>query len=259
MNNFSFRAGPSELTLDRVCISFPLYHGGSRSLKKGLIFRGTGGHLASDAGQRIFVQALRDVSLSFRTGDRIALIGDNGAGKTTLLRAMAGIYEPVSGMVSSRGRISPMFDISLGIDGEINGFDNIRLRGSILGLTAREIEEKMADIISFTELGDFLSIPVRTYSSGMMTRLTFAVATCFSPEILLMDEWIAAGDVGFLSRAHQRMVNFVSSAGILVLASHSPDICRQWCNKAVWMEGGMVKLEGDVDTVLERYQNHTAA
>jgi ABC-2 type transport system ATP-binding protein/lipopolysaccharide transport system ATP-binding protein len=199
------------------------------------------------------VEALRQVSLAFRTGDRVALVGRNGAGKTTLLRAMAGIYEPVSGEVRSRGRISPMFDISLGIDGDVSGYDNIRMRGLILGLSAREIEERMADIVEFTELGDYLDIPVRTYSSGMMTRLTFGVATCFSPDILLMDEWIVAGDAGFLTKAQHRIEAFVEKAGILVLASHSTEICLKWCNKAVWMERGEVKMVGEVNAVIDRY------
>lgn len=245
----------SELLLENVSVSFPIYHGGSRSLKKSLLFRGSGGQLASDASHRIVVEALRDVSLSFHTGDRVALVGNNGAGKTTLLRVMAGIYEPVTGAVTSRGRISPMFDISLGIDGDISGYDNIRLRGLILGLSASEIEERMADIAEFTELGDYLDIPVRTYSSGMMTRLTFAVATCFAPEILLMDEWIVAGDAGFLVKAQHRIESFVKKAGILVLASHSTEICRQWCNKAVWMERGAVRMVGDIDSVLECYES----
>jgi ABC-2 type transport system ATP-binding protein/lipopolysaccharide transport system ATP-binding protein len=196
--------------------------------------------------------------MEFRTGDRVALIGNNGAGKTTLLRVMAGIYEPVTGEVKSRGRISPMFDISLGIDGDISGYDNIRLRGLILGLPAREIEERMAEIAEFTELGDYLDIPVRTYSSGMMTRLTFAVATCFSPEILLMDEWILAGDAGFLAKAQHRVEAFVERAGILVLASHSTEICRRWCNKAVWMERGEVKMAGDISAVLDGYNSVAA-
>ncbi|MGM5024423.1 ABC transporter ATP-binding protein [Tardiphaga sp. 367_B4_N1_1] len=249
----------SELSLKNVSVSFPIYHGGSRSLKKSLLFRSSGGQLASDASQRITVEALRNVSLGFRTGDRVALIGNNGAGKTTLLRVLAGIYEPVSGEVRSRGRISPMFDISLGIDGDISGYDNIRLRGLILGLSAKEIEERMEDITAFTELGDYLDIPVRTYSSGMMTRLTFAVATCFEPEILLMDEWIVAGDAGFLVKAQHRIENFVEKAGILVLASHSTEICKRWCNKAVWMERGEVKLTGDIDMVLDSYNAVAAA
>jgi ABC-type polysaccharide/polyol phosphate transport system ATPase subunit len=249
----------SELSLDNVSVSFPIYHGGSRSLKKSLLFRGSGGQLASDASHRITVEALRNVSMEFRTGDRVALIGNNGAGKTTLLRVMAGIYEPVTGVVKSRGRISPMFDISLGIDGDISGYDNIRLRGLILGLPAREIEERMADIAEFTELGDYLDIPVRTYSSGMMTRLTFAVATCFSPEILLMDEWIVAGDAGFLAKAQHRVEAFVEQAGILVLASHSTEICRRWCNKAVWLERGEVKMAADISAVIDSYNGVAVA
>src|SRR5260370_29797530 len=217
------------------------------------LFRGFGGQLASDASHRIVVQALRNVSLEFQTGDRVALIGTNGAGKTTLLRAMAGIYEPVTGVVKSLGRISPMIDISLGIEGDISGYDNIRLRGLILGLSANEIEDRMSDIVEFTELGDYLDIPVRTYSSGMMTRLTFAVATCFAPEIVLMDEWIVAGDAAFLAKAQPRIEAFVKHACILVLASDSSDICRQWCNKAVWMERGEVKLHGDIESVLDAY------
>ena len=247
----------SELLLENVGVSFPIYHGGSRSLKKSLLFRGSGGQLASDASHRVVVQALRNVSLRFQTGDRVALIGTNGAGKTTLLRVMAGIYEPVTWhpAVKSLGRISPMFDIGLEIDGDAGGYDNIRLRGTILGLSAYEIEERMADIVEFTELGDYLEIPVRTYSSGMLTRLTFAVATCFAPEIVLMDEWIVAGDAGFLTRAQQRIETFVKKAGILVLASHSSEICRHWCNKAVWMERGEVKLQGDIEDVLDRYND----
>jgi ABC-type polysaccharide/polyol phosphate transport system ATPase subunit len=251
--------GHSQLTLKDVSVSFPIYHGGSRSLKKALLFRGSGGQLASDASQRITVEALRSVSLSFQTGDRVALVGHNGAGKTTLLRVMAGIHEPVSGDVVSRGRISPMFDISLGIDGDISGCDNIRLRGLILGLSAKEIEERMADITEFTELGDYLDIPVRTYSSGMMSRLTFAVATCFEPEILLMDEWIVAGDANFLAKAQKRIEGFVEKAGILVLASHSTEICRKWCNKAVWMDRGEVKMVGDIEDVLKTYNNSLSA
>jgi ABC-type polysaccharide/polyol phosphate transport system ATPase subunit len=249
----SKHAGETELTLQDVSVSFPLYQSGSRSLKKRLMFRGTGGRLASDANHRIVVEALRNVTLSLTAGDRIALIGSNGAGKTTLLRVMAGVYEPFQGVITSAGRISPMFDISLGIDNDISGYDNIRLRGLILGLTAGQIEELMPGIAEFTELGDYLDLPVRTYSSGMMARLTFAVATCFSPEILLMDEWIVAGDAGFLAKAQHRIEAFVEQVSILVLASHSVEICRKWCNKAVWLERGEIKMQGDIETVLAAY------
>lgn len=249
-------AAPSlttQISLENVNVSFPIYHGGSRSLKKSLVFRGTGGHLATDANQRLIVEALRNLSLQIRSGDRIALVGANGAGKTTLLRVMAGIYEPAAGTVRVRGRISPMFDIGLGIDGEVSGYDNIRLRGLILGLSAREIEERIEDIAEFTELGDYLDIPVRTYSAGMLTRLTFAVATCFSPEILLMDEWILAGDASFLAKAQQRVETFIDKASILVLASHSLEICRRWCDKAVWLERGELKMFGSLEEVLGEF------
>ncbi|WP_022722196.1 ABC transporter ATP-binding protein [Rhodopseudomonas sp. B29] len=247
----------TELSLNNVSVSFPIYHGGSRSLKKSLLFRGSGGHLANDASHRIVVEALRNVTTQIQAGDRVALVGSNGAGKTTLLRTMAGIYEPVSGTVESRGRISPMFDIGLGIDTEISGYDNIRMRGLILGMTPQEIEGHLQEIVEFTELGDYLDIPVRTYSSGMMTRLTFAVATCFAPEILLMDEWIMAGDAGFINKARNRIENFVAKASILVLASHSLETCRQFCNKALWMDQGMVKASGPIDAILDEYVGAT--
>jgi ABC-2 type transport system ATP-binding protein/lipopolysaccharide transport system ATP-binding protein len=247
------RPSKTELVLDDVSVSFPIYHGGSRSLKKSLMFRGSGGHLATDANHRITVEALRNISIDIQAGDRVALIGSNGAGKTTLLRVMAGIYEPVSGSVRSQGRISPMFDIGLGIDSEISGFENIRLRGLILGLSSAEIESRMQDIIDFTELGEYLDIPVRTYSSGMMTRLTFAVATCFEPEILLMDEWIMAGDASFISKAEHRIQRFVEKASIMVLASHSLEICRRFCNRGLWMQAGQVRAIGPIDEVLDAY------
>lgn len=243
------------LRLDNVSVSFPIYHGGSRSLKKAILSRGSAGRIARDANDRITVDALRDVSLSLERGDRLALIGANGAGKTTLLRVMAGIYEPVSGSVQVGGRISPMFDIALGIDGDLSGYDNIRLRGLLLGLSSREIERLLPLIVDFTELVDYLDMPVRTYSSGMMLRLTFAVATCYEPEILLMDEWILAGDAHFMAKARERIDSFVQKASILVLASHNLEVCRRWCNKAVWMDQGSIKAFGPVDDVVTAYQS----
>jgi ABC-type polysaccharide/polyol phosphate transport system ATPase subunit len=253
-----FTSSDAALSLANVSVSFPIYHSGTRSFKKRVLFRGTGGKIANDAKHNVVVEALRDVSLEFRTGDRVALIGTNGAGKTTLLRVMAGVYEPVTGRVTSRGRISPMLDVSLGIDGELSGYDNIRFRGLILGLSMREIEERTADIVEFTELGHYLDIPVRMYSAGMLTRLTFAVATCFAPEILLMDEWIMAGDAGFLTKAQQRLAAFVENASIMILASHNGGICRQWCNKAVWLERGEVREYGEIEEVLGAYERLVA-
>jgi ABC-type polysaccharide/polyol phosphate transport system ATPase subunit len=242
------------LGLDHVSVSFPVYQGGSRSLKKSLLSRGSAGRIARDASDRITIDALHDVSLSLGIGDRLALIGANGAGKTTLLRVMAGIYEPVAGTVSVHGRISPMFDIGLGIDNDLSGYDNIRIRGLLLGLSSRQIDQVVPDIAEFTELGDYLDMPVRTYSSGMMLRLTFAVATCFEPEILLMDEWISAGDAHFIAKAQARIDSFVQKASVLVLASHNLEICRRWCNKGLWLQRGQVRAFGTIADVIENYQ-----
>jgi ABC-type polysaccharide/polyol phosphate transport system ATPase subunit len=242
------------VSLDRVGVSFPVYQGGSRSLKKRMLFHGSAGRIGTDAGDQIVIEALREVSFSLAAGDRLALIGANGAGKTTLLRAIAGIYEPVRGEVVTRGRISPMFDINLGIDTDLSGFDNIRLRALLLGLTPAEIERRMPEIVEFTELGDYLDMPVRTYSAGMILRLSFAVSTCFEPEILLMDEWILAGDAHFMVRAETRVRSFVERASVMVLASHNLDLCSRWCTTGIWLDRGSIRETGPIDQVIRQYQ-----
>ena len=247
------------VNLDAVAVSFPVYEAGSRSLKKRALFHGSGGHIGRDTNQRIVVEALRDVSFSLNAGDRLALVGSNGAGKTTLLRVIAGIYEPGRGRVETRGRISPMFDLNLGVDPELSGFDNIRTRGLLLGLSPRAVEDHLPDIVDFTELGDYLDMPVRTYSAGMMLRLGFAVATCFKPEILLMDELVLAGDAHFMIKAEQRLKDFVARASVLVLSSHNLDLCSRWCTKALWLDQGSVKAFGRTGDVLERYGQASTA
>jgi ABC-2 type transport system ATP-binding protein/lipopolysaccharide transport system ATP-binding protein len=249
----------ATVLLDEVAVSFPVYQAGSRSLKKRALFHGSGGRIGRDAHQRIIVEALRGVSLSLKRGDRLALIGPNGAGKTTLLRVIAGIYEPERGVVRTRGRISPMFDVSLGIDAELSGYDNIRIRGLLLGLSPRAIEQHLPDIAEFTELGGYLDMPVRTYSAGMILRLGFAVATCFEPEILLMDEWILAGDAHFLGRAELRIKRFVERASVLVLSSHNLEICGRWCTKALWLDQGQVRAFGPVDEVIADYSRSASS
>jgi ABC-type polysaccharide/polyol phosphate transport system ATPase subunit len=249
------RAGSDAfIQLDNVSVAFPVYHGGSRSLKKQILFRGSAGRIGHDANQRIVIQALQNVSLTLKAGGRLALVGPNGAGKTTLLRVMAGIYEPTGGNIATRGRVSPMFDNSFGIDGDLSGYDNIRMRGLLLGMAPAEIEEKLPEIAEFTELDDYLEIPVRAYSSGMMLRLSFAVATCFQPEILLMDEWMLAGDAHFMAKAKARIRRFVEDASLIVLSSHDLELCRQWCSSALWLEGGVVRELGPIENVLASYR-----
>jgi ABC-type polysaccharide/polyol phosphate transport system ATPase subunit len=242
------------IQLKGVSVSFPVYQTGARSLKKRILSSSSGGRIARDADDRITIDALQNINISLSSGDRVALIGSNGAGKTTLLRVMAGIYEPSVGTVTVRGRVSPMFDIGLGIDPEISGYDNIRMRGLLLGLRAEDIERLLPDIAEFTELNEYLDLPVRTYSSGMILRLTFSVSTCFAAEILLMDEWILAGDAQFMKKAQARIDSFVGKASTLVLATHNLDVCRRWCNMAAWLERGRIEALGPVDEVIERYQ-----
>src|SRR5262249_48572825 len=180
--------------------------------------------------------------------------GARGAGRRTALGVMAGRYEPQEGRVEIDGKVTPMFDVSLGIDPESTGHENIVLRGLYMGLSKAEILGKMDGIVAFTELGEFLSLPVKTYSEGMQARLAFAIATCIEPEILLLDEGIGAGDAAFLAKANQRMAAYIESTGILVLASHSEELIRKFCNKVILMEHGRVLWMGDVDEGFLHYR-----
>lgn len=246
----------ASIKLSDVVVSFPIYDQSSRSLKKRLIAATTGGHIEQSAhsGRISVVKALDQVSLSFEHGDRVGLIGHNGSGKTTLLRVLAGIYEPTQGDVLINGHTAPLFDVSLGMDPESTGYENIFLRGLFLGLMRSEIEARLDEICAFTELGDFLRLPIRTYSAGMRMRLAFAVSTSIDPEILLIDEGIGVGDAAFLQKANQRLQEFSDKAAIIVLASHSESLIRSSCNKAVLMKHGKVIAIGDTREMLARYR-----
>jgi ABC-2 type transport system ATP-binding protein/lipopolysaccharide transport system ATP-binding protein len=249
----------ARIQIDRVSVNFPIYNAGTRSIKTRLMHMTTGGHIGRDAGNRVVVEALTEVTLTFEHGDRVALIGHNGAGKTTLLRVLAGIYEPVRGAVYREGRAVPLFDMALGMNHEATGFENITLRGRFLGLDTKQIRARMDEIAEFTELGDYLAMPVRTYSTGMMLRLAFAISTSIEPEIMLMDEWIGVGDAAFLARAGQRLNDFVGRAGILVLASHSAALLEANCNKGVLMHAGRVEAFGPIGDILRKYETYSAA
>jgi ABC-2 type transport system ATP-binding protein len=243
----------ASIALSHVTVAFPIFDGGGRSLKRRLVSATTGGRIARDSGNQLAIHALDDVSATIEHGDRVALVGHNGAGKTTLLRVMAGIYEPVIGSVQISGRVAPLFDISLGMDADQTGYQNILLRGMFLGLSKAQIIAQTDEIADFTELGSFLDMPLRTYSAGMHARLAFAVSTCIRPEILLLDEGIGAGDAGFLQKAQKRLDEFVQSAGIFVLASHTESFVRQTCNKAILLDHGRVARLGTVDEVFAQY------
>jgi homopolymeric O-antigen transport system ATP-binding protein len=247
------------IRLRNLSVEFPVYQGGSQSLKKMLVAATTQGNLARDAMDRINVRALNDVTLDIEDGDRLGLIGPNGAGKTTLLRILAGIYHPTRGEVHSSGKVSALLDVSVGLNPEATGRENIILRGMYMDIHPREMRSRIDEIAEFTELGPYLDMPTRTYSAGMMVRLGFAVSTCIPPEILLMDEWLSAGDASFLDKAQRRMENFVGSSSILVLASHSTDLLLRWCNRGLLLQQGRIATQGDIEEVIEAYAGSLAA
>lgn len=249
----------ARILLDQISVQFPIYNADTRSLKTRIMRMTTGGHIGRDADNRVCVEALTDVTLTFEHGDRVALVGDNGAGKTTLLRVLAGIYEPVKGTFYREGRAVPLFDMALGMNPEATGFENIRLRGRFLGLDSKAIRSRMDEIAEFTELGDYLAMPVRTYSTGMMLRLAFAICTSIEPEIMLMDEWIGVGDAAFLTKASQRLNDFIGRAGILVVASHSTTLLEANCNKGVLMRAGKVEAFGPIGDILRAYERYSSA
>ncbi len=246
----------ARLSVQSVSIDFPLYHGSARSLKK-TVFAAAAGRLGEDRRRRMVVQALRQIDIALIAGDRLGLIGSNGAGKTTLLRAMAGIYEPTLGRVTVQGSLNALLDPMLGMNSDLTGRENIMLRGLYNGLSKPQIAVLEDDVQSFAELGAFLDLPVRLYSSGMVIRLGFALATAIRPQVLLMDEWFLAGDQQFQEKAKARMASVVRGAEILVLSSHAPQAVRDWCTRVIWLDHGRVREDGPTEAVLQRYLART--
>ncbi|KUZ09918.1 ABC transporter ATP-binding protein [Burkholderia diffusa] len=242
------------IELKGATLDLPIYDVQGRSLKKQVLRMGRRNKIAEGNDGVIVVRALDNVDVRFDKGDRIGLIGRNGAGKSTLLRTMAGIYPPTQGTVMSEGKIVPLLDISLGMDDNSTGMQNIRLRGLLLGMTDNEIREKTAEIAAFSELNDYLDLPLRTYSSGMRVRLAFAVSTAVDAEILLLDEVMGVGDASFMHKAQARLNELHGRAEIVVLAMHANSEIRRVCNKALWMENGRVRAFGPVDEVISAYE-----
>src|SRR5579864_4716794 len=241
------------IRLRDVSVEFPIYSGGSRSLRRTLLQSTFQGNLGKDGHDRITVRALSNLDLDIGHGDRLALIGANGAGKSTLLKVLAGIYEPTQGRVQSFGRVSALLTSSVGLSPDATGRENIVMRGMYMDIHPREVRARIDEIVDFTELGYYIDMPVRTYSAGMVIRLCFAVATAFPPEILLMDEWLSAGDAGFLAKARRRMESFVAGSSIVVLASHSLPLLQEWCTRAVLLEHGRIVADGAVDEIAQVY------
>jgi ABC-type polysaccharide/polyol phosphate transport system ATPase subunit len=199
------------------------------------------------------VRALQGINVEIGDGERVAILGANGSGKSTLLRLMAGIYHPNAGTRAVQGKVSSLFDLTLGFEMEANGWKNIRYRGYLQGESAEKLRNNTPDIAAFSELGDFLSIPMRYYSSGMLVRLAFSAATTIEPEILLIDEVLGAGDMAFQQKAQQRMHKMMEKARILVVVSHDMSVLPRLCDRALWLEKGRLRADGPVDEVIEAY------
>lgn len=243
----------AHITFSNVTIDFPIFNATGRSLTSSILKVATGGKLDSDPNGRVLVKALTKISLSIHEGDKVALLGHNGAGKSTLLRALGRVYAPTQGAAEIVGEVGSLIDISLGINPEASGRENVFIRGQLLGLTKKEIAEQYAEIVDFAELGDFMEMPVRTYSSGMHLRLAFAVSTVVRPEILLMDEWLSVGDADFQHKAEARLRELVSETKILVIATHSRELVESVCNRAIWLEHGQIKMDGPAGEVSKAY------
>ena len=200
------------------------------------------------------IQALRDVSFELKAGDRLGIIGRNGSGKSTLLRVLGGIYEPTGGSIQVQGSVAPLFSVGLGTRQEATGRENIILRGIMKGLTRKQAKELIPEIEDFTGLGEFLDMPVRTYSAGMAMRLSFAIATSMSPDILLLDEWLGAGDADFRAKASKRMTSFVGQAGITVIASHNRKLMEDVCTLGLWLDRGEMRAFGPISEVFDKME-----
>lgn len=243
----------ASIELDDVSLIYPIYGVNARSLKKSFINFAVGGRLSHEKGS-VEVEALKDIKLKLQNGDRLGIIGHNGAGKTSLLKILAQIYEPTRGSVTIQGQTNCLFDIMMGLDQELTGYENIMLRGLIMGLSKKEIKKIVPDVEEFAELGDFLKMPIKTYSSGMMVRLAFGIVTSISCDILLVDEVVNVGDASFMEKAKMRMTDLIHRSDILVLSTHDHRTIKEFCNKVLWLEKGQTKSFGQMDEVFKSHQ-----
>lgn len=239
----------AKIELQDVSVTFTTHQQKRVSLKEYLVR----GLFRQSANPRLRVRALDGITLSAREGDRIGIIGHNGAGKSTLLKTLAGVYPPTTGTREVEGKICSLFDITLGFEYEATGWENILYRAYLQGETPRSIRGKLEEIAAFTELGDFLNVAVRHYSHGMLMRLAFSIATAVEPEVLLVDEVLAVGDLAFLTKARARMHELMGAARLMVMVAHDLDTIRQMCSRVIWMAHGKILLEGETNAVVDQY------
>ena len=243
------------IKFNNVSIDIPVFNANSRSLKNKIIRVASIGKLGNDTSGHIIVKALKNLNFELKKGDKLGIIGPNGAGKSTLLRAISGVYPPTRGKAIILGNVASLIDISLGIDPEATGRENIFLRGALLGIMKEEMKEIIDEIIEFSDLNEFIDMPVRTYSSGMHLRLAFSVSTVIKPEVLIMDEWLSVGDENFKNKADTRLAKLVDSTDVLVIASHSSALIKKNCNRVIWLENGEIKMDGNPNEICSQYFN----
>jgi ABC-type polysaccharide/polyol phosphate transport system ATPase subunit len=247
----------ARISLQQVVVDFPIVNASSLSLQLRL-FQALGGKLTAHHST-VIIRALDGVDLQLADGDRLGIIGHNGSGKTTLLRVFAGVYAPDRGSATIEGSISSFTDLALGMDPESTGWENIIFRCAFMGMTFAEARRLSPAIAEFSELGEYLDLPVRTYSTGMFLRLAFAISTSIEPDILIMDEMIATGDAKFIEKAKRRIREVVDKANILAIASHNMALVRETCNKALWLEHGIIKQFGPPPAVAAAYERAYAS
>jgi lipopolysaccharide transport system ATP-binding protein len=243
----------TAITLSHVSFDFPIYNADARSLKSSLVNVATGGQLRAGNKRGVTVRALDDINLSIAAGERIGFVGHNGSGKSTLLRLLNSVYQPSSGTISIDGQIGSLIDVNVGVNPEATGLENIVMCGALLGIPRETLDANLDAIVEFSELGNYIAMPVRTYSTGMQMRLMFAIATTITPEILLMDEWLSVGDEKFTVKAEERLARIVTDSDILVFASHSRRMIQNTCERVIWLEHGRIKADGDVSEVCNAY------
>ncbi|MEZ5947468.1 MAG: ATP-binding cassette domain-containing protein [Hyphomonas sp.] len=241
----------AHIDIRAASLDFRLYAPGEKSLRSAASHTLIGGRFSTDDKT---LRAIDNLSLSLKDGDRLAIVGPNGAGKSTLLRMMAGVYVPDTGTCVTEGDVGTMFDVYLGMEDDMTGVDFILSRGLFRGANLKTLHAKMPEIREFSGLGGFIDQPLLTYSAGMRVRLAFALATQFQPDILLLDEILGAGDAEFFDKATARIIEISGKAGITVFSTHWLELAERFCNRAIWMEHGSIRMEGDLDTVFDAYR-----
>lgn len=242
-----------KISLKDVCVDIPVFNSQGRSLKKTVMGIATGGKIGLTEAGKTIVRSLDNINLDIKPHERVGLLGHNGAGKSTLLRVLGKVYQPSSGYAEIIGDVGSLIDISLGIDPEATGIENIYLRAALLRIPKIEVDKSLSELIEFTQLGSFIEMPVRTYSTGMHMRLAFAVSTMISPDILLMDEWLSVGDLAFQKKAEERLNKLIDRSNVLVIASHSRQLIEKCCTRAIWLEHGKIRMDDNPAIVCKEY------